>query len=276
MEILLFIVVFLLALDHSSITKILSRPMFVCSLIGLVSGKLSECVLVGATLEVYYISCEVTDNYIVRTPGFFFVSVIAGLYVVTVDTDTNTAMTAAYACLAVSMVVSYVLSLINTLFLPSARKAVEKGNDKGLFVSMLIPYLLNAVVYGVLTIVAYSNLTLFTETLVNLQEQYWFFSNGIAAITLLMPCISLAILLRNIGVNDVKGAVAGGVAIGLICATALTPQLSNLVIALVAICVGWLAYYVSSKESTNTTKVETTSEEVKEEVSNEGGAEKWW
>lgn len=274
MEILLCIVVFLLALDHSSITKILSRPIVMCSLLGLVSGNLSECVLVGSTLEIYYISCEVTNNYMIRTPGFFFASIVACMSVITLGDDSTTSMQVGYSCLAVGMVIAYGLSIINTLFLPMARKAIEKGNDKSLFVSMLIPYVLNGLVYAVLTYVCCVNLETITSTLTTIQSQYWFISNMISTIALLLPCISFAILLRNIGVKDVQGALAGGIATGLVCAITLMPQISNLVIALAAISVGWLTYYVSNTHD----KVET-KQEIKEEtteVKNEGGAEKWW
>lgn len=274
MEILLFIVVFLLALDHSSITKILSRPMLVCAILGIVSGNVTECVLVGATLEIYYISCEVSDNNLVNTSGFLFASVVACMSVITLDYDSSSAISIGYGCLVVGMIIAYMIHIVSTLFLPMARNAVMKGKDRSLFTAMLFPYLLQGFVYGALTVVAYKNLDVLTETFVSLSESYWFIANGIATIALLMPCISFAILLRNIGVKDVPGAVAGGIAVSLLTGSLLQPAYSSMIIACSAILIGWLAYHVSNKEPKQTK--EKVIEEVKEEQFNEGGADKWW
>lgn len=273
MEILLCIAVFLLALDNQAFTKVLSRPLIACSIIGAILGNITTGVTVGAMLEVYYISCCVTDTYNNLTKGFLLVSIVSTILTSTESLDASSAVSTGYACILLGVTIAYVFNILNTIFLPLARKACEKGDSKQLGIATFVPVMIQGAVYAVIAYMMYINATVITETISTFINEHWYITNGLQAIVFLMPCISLAILLRNIGVKDVKGALLGGISSGMLFVISTSNYMSNVLIGLFALFVGWFDYYISSK---NVTVVEPIkNEEIKVEEKKEE-SEKWW
>lgn len=270
MNILLLIVVFLLALDVAGLTHILHRPLIACTLFGAVLGNFETGIMIGGSLELYYITYESQTHVDGLSNAFFFASLIASILASVASLDATAAVESALACIVIGLVIAYAISLLNTLFLPIARNANEKGNQKKLSLSLFVPYILNAIVYVVLAFITYQYGQTFIDGLSNLSS-YWWIMATLSYASALMPCLAFAILLRNIGVKDVIGALLAGVGFGTFLCMVTYTGFSYVLVSIFAFALACFSYHTNQKQTTTETK-----QVMKKENTIKKGAEKWW
>ncbi len=270
MSVLPLLVVLIIVLDKYCFSHVLQRPLITCTLLGASLGCTTEAMLIGGSLELYYIAYESYGEYTPVSSGFL-VSCITATYLISNGTDSSTAISTAYTILIIGMTLEYVLSLINMIFVPSGRKDPNKIGLK-----LLLSVMISCVVYVGYSYVLSTHIDSLQTALTTIIGNYPYVIAGINAVAILMPCIAFAILLRNIGLKDVPGALLAGVAVGLlICmftSSSVSTPLAGIIVSLMAFALA--CYDFHSHKNDVTTKEQ--DEEKKPTNTIKGGAEKWW
>ncbi len=270
MSVLPLIMVLIIVLDKYCFTHVLQRPLITCTLLGACLGHTTEAMIVGGTLELYYIGYEAYGEYAPVSSGFF-ISSLTATYLVSNGTDSSTAISTASSILALGLCVEYLLSLVNLIFVPSIRKNAEKTNINAIGVKMFVGVVFACIAYVGYSYVLSSKLDSIQTVLTTFVSNYPYVLSGIHAIAILMPCIAFAILLRNIGFKDAPGALFAGCAVGLLLLSTTTSTISGTIVACIAIALACYDYHHYQNES-----IVTSKEEVKVTNTIKGGAEKWW
>lgn len=271
MSVLPLIMVLIIVLDKYCFTHVLQRPLITCTLLGACLGHTTEAMIVGGTLELYYIGYEAYGEY-APVSSSFFISSLTATYLVSNGTDSTTAISTASSILALGLCMEYLLSLVNLLFVPSIRNDAEKTNIKSIGVKMFVSVVVACIAYVAYAYVLSSKLDSIQTTLTTFVSTYPYVLAGIHAVAILMPCIAFAILLRNIGFKDVPGAFFGGIAFGLLLLSTTTSTISGTIVACIAIALACYDFHHYQNESIATNQ----KEEVKVTNTIKGGAEKWW
>lgn len=271
MSVLPLIMVLIIVLDKYCFTHVLQRPLITCTLLGACLGHTTEAMIVGGTLELYYIGYEAYGEYAPVSSGFF-ISSLTATYLVSNGTDSSIAISTASSILAIGLLVEYLLSLVNLVFVPSARKDAEKTNINAIGVKMFVGVVLACIAYVGYSYVLSSKLDSIQTLLTTFVSNYPYVLSGIHAIAILMPCIAFAILLRNIGFKDVPSALFAGCAVGLLLLSTTTSTISGTIVSCIAIALACYDYHHYQNKSIQS----NTKEEVKASNTIKGGAEKWW
>lgn len=276
MSILPLIVVLIIVIDKYCFSRILQRPIITCTLLGAALGCLQEGMVIGGSLELYYIAYQSYGEYAPVDGGFLLSSILATI-LVGKGMDSSTVLSSSIIFLCIGMAAEYALNSIYTVFVPAARIAAEKHDEKKLSITIFAPLLLNLIVYGGVTVASVSQATAFQNMLSN------FLSNGswsniswmitfVNSLANLMPCIAFAILLRNVGSKDVPGIVLAGIATGSILCCANVSVISGTIVGFIGIALACYDFHANKKVTISS---ETTSEK-KAANTIKGGAEKWW
>ncbi len=271
MSVLPLIMVVVIVLDKYCFSHVLQRPLITCTLLGACLGHTTEALIVGGTLELYYIGYEAYGEYAPVSSGFL-ISSLTATFLVSNGTDSSTAISTASSILVIGLCMEYLLSLINLVFVPSTRKDAEKTNIKGIGIKMMISVVIACIAYVGYTYLLSSHLDTIQDSLTNFVSTYPYILVGIHSIAILMPCIAFAVLLRNIGLKDVPGALLAGIGLGLLLICSTSSTISGTVVSLAAIALACYDYHhAQTKEITSNQK-----EEFKATNTIKGGAEKWW
>lgn len=273
MTVLLFLVVFVLACDQNAL-KILHRPIIACTLIGALMQDMKTGIIVGSSLELVYVVYESqSDSPFIRNGGFLLSSIAGCVLAISGGLDTSSAMSGAISCTTIGAFIDYLLSDVNVVFLPMARSAAEKGDEKKLALANFLPMILNGIVYGVLAVVAYSLGESVSEQFTAIQTNYGWILSSLTMAGMLIPCVGYAILLRNIGTKDVAGALLAGVACGAVLVMISMHSTSLLLVSLLAFSIAVYDYHANTKKKETSGKEE---DQPKMKNTIKGGAEKWW
>lgn len=154
-----------------------------------------------------------------------------------------------------------ILNLISVIFLPLSRTRVAKGKSITIYEILLV--LLRVVVLGIAAIVLLNNYD-YEHLIETFNTDYKVVNNIIAYLTMLIPLLAIAVLLRNLNVKDNTGLVILGFAVAfIIYATTKSPYITLLISSLMAIGLASLI---------------PNDNEVKSEIKTEkkGVGEKWW
>lgn len=273
MTVLLFLVVFLLACDQNAL-KILHRPLIACCLIGAVMQDVNTGIIVGSSLELIYVVYESqSDSPFFMNGGYLLSSIVGCVLAISSGLDTSSAVSGAISCTYIGAFIDYLLRDVNVIFLPFARKAAEKTDEKKLALANFMPMILTGIVYGVIAVAACSLGESAAEDLTALQSDYGWITSSLAIAGMLIPCVGYAILLRNIGTKDVTGALLAGVAFGALFSLIAMHYTSLLFVFIMGISIALYDYHANTKK-----KEESVKEEEKPKMKNtiKGGAEKWW
>ncbi|MBR2067389.1 MAG: PTS sugar transporter subunit IIC [Solobacterium sp.] len=209
MNIAIFILIFLLAIDQFALTQIFHRPIVLCSLLGLIYGDISTGMMLGVYLETLVISLEETYFMNYRT-STILTSVILSVLVLGQNMTMDSVAVLASACFFLGTGLMHILDSFYTLFLPLSRTAAEKG--KGITLYHFLPMILTGLVFGIVSQIVLAQgdaLTTFVSNLANANR--WLFTS-FAIFASLLPCLGIAVLLRNLKVKEVSGLLFLGIA----------------------------------------------------------------
>jgi PTS system N-acetylgalactosamine-specific IIC component len=252
---LIAILVFILTLDQSSFLRVLHRPLIACTLFGIVLNDPAKGAAVGAAMELIVLGAE---NRYVNTVLY---SVMAVVLAVQSGMDVNTAIASALVFAWLGMYADGAFTAISAAFLPMARKAAENRDEKKLALANFLPGILKALLFTVLACLAYTGGESFRTTVSSLEKNAGWVMAGLAAAGSLMKCLGFAVILRNIQIREISGALVAGAAFA---ALIVTTGISGATLLICAMLAFALAAYDYSLQANETAAAE------------KGGASKWW
>ena len=261
MNILIFMIAFLAAVDENALTRVLHRPLAACTLFGAALGNTALGASVGAVLEVQAIALDC-----VREGSYTLVSLAAVLLAVLNGLDPAEAAAGASFMFLAGALLENAASAVSAIALPGARKAAEKRNETGLLIGTLIPALIYGLITGAIAMVMVSFGTDFAAKINAMLESSGWILSGLSAAGLLLPAVGIAILLRNLNVRQMPGAFMGGFAAAAVMLAAGLKGSALILCGFIAFAAASLAYH------TGALKPEAAAEKPQPKK----GGQKWW
>ena len=249
----LILILMLVAADGVIGMHVLQMPIVACTLMGFATNNVEAALQAGAMAQIVYM--------LLQDEGFE-----AGLFsataVMVLGSSASAGSMAAGAATGVlfGAALEAVLRLINTCFLPAARKAAGVGNDKKLTTYTILPLVLRVVAAGAAGAVL---VKVGAETFAGMETDYAWLLNGVITACSMLKYLGFAVILRNLTLKDMPGALCAGIAVGVLFA-GQAADYGLVACALIAFAVAAYDLHQNSK------KKQTETSAVK------GGAEKWW
>ena len=260
MNFLIFILAFIMAADENTCTRVLHRPLVACTLFAAVLGNAPAGLAAGAVLEMIAIAFDIG-----RPSNYILASLAAALLAVN-GTDGASAAMMASAFFLAGLLIKSAVSLITTALLPSARKAAEKRNEKGLFAGVLVSVLLYGIVFGAAAMWMASFGETAADSVNEIIETNGWILSVLHTAAVLVSAIGIAVLFRNLSGNRIPGAFMGGFAMAaVLCAIGLDSA-AAILCGMAAFGIGAFDYHL---RAVNNDKPAETKEIKK------GGAQ-WW
>lgn len=260
MNFLIFILAFVMAIDENTFTRVLHRPLVACTLFGAALGKPAEGLACGVLLEPMAIAF---DTY--RKGNFILASLVSAVLAAN-GTETASAISAGAAFIMAGYVIRKAVGLLTAVMLPSARKAAEKKDEKGLFAGMLVSMLIYGIVFGALSMWLASLSSDIGSTFSSVLSANGWIISIMQVASVLIGAIGIAVLFRNLSGAKIPGAyMAGFAATAMCCACGMKTS--------AAIVCGFLSFGISAMDYHLRSEQNEKPAEVKE--IKKGGAQ-WW
>ena len=259
------ILVCLAVIDQAGFTKLLHRPLIASALIGAFTGNLESALVTGLALEFLYISF---GNDFISTKTMILTTVAANVLTLAGIQDFAVVNGSAGIILTLELCLCQVLAMVNTVFVTPARKAAEAGDTKKLGVYNFLPMVIRIAVYAAITVLILSHQETIYTTFGNLMNSFGWLVHGLSVAGYAVPCVGIAVLLRNLKAKDLPGAFFIGAATAAVFAFTAQPAVSAPVVAMAAFAIASYDYHMNKKD-TPEKKKETEKKE-------EGGSEQWW
>lgn len=173
----------------------LDRPIFLCPLVGLVLGDLEAGVMIGATLELFFMGAISIGAYI--PPDMIVGSVLAAAFAISFNQSTEIAVALAMPIALISLAINNVLAALFPLIMHElADKGAREGNAKKITVAHWTIGGLKALYRFLLVLAVYyfgvENLGSYVDAIPEI------FTNGMSVAAGLLPAMGLAMLLKMI------------------------------------------------------------------------------
>ena len=253
-------VLILLALDRCGFLNVLHRPLIACTLIGAASGNAAEGIKVGLACELMYFG--LSHIYGNEDGGTLLFSIAAVAAASASKIDPSAAAAAGLAGLFAGHMIDRALESVSSLLVPSARKAAQERKEGTLGVLNLIPMILGVIVYVLLgnMLLSEGGASLLNSLLSG--PAAWILV--LSFVGILLQCLGLAVVLRNIGAKSEIGFVLAGAAAGL---ALLGTSVSSAALAAAGMAAFGIAAAYYGKDGGKTPAQTETKK---------GGADKWW
>ena len=261
MNILLFVIVFILAIDEFSFTQAIHRPLVASLIIGLLFGDVKSALIIGAYLEIASLSFE-ESFYLNHRKSLVLASAVSSALAASGTMSTQEVMALAVSLILIGSALSHVIDLITVIFLPMARNNAEKG--KSVFIYQLLSIIIRGLIYGAFASYLYAQGASIQTLLSNITTNYSWVMNAFAIVGILLPALGIAVLMRNISVKDNYGVFFAGIAVATI--VFFTTNNTYATLVLVGMIAFGIFYYDFNNQKENSVEKSTTK----------GGAEKWW
>ncbi len=258
---MLYVLILLLALDEVALTHILSRPLIACTLLGASLGNMQAGMSVGAGLEMILLGYEQTNPLMTKHLHFLLYSIVAVILSISFKMNAETAIASGVIAGAAGIALSHAVQMLNMVFLPLARNAAEKADEKKIGLYNLLAFLLRGIVYTITAVVLMNNLAGLENLLAGLEKSNWILQT-VNAFAMLMPCIGIAVLTRNLTVKNMPGAFLAGAAFSAIACSVWKSPIVLLAGVMVAFGLSAYDYHAQTDK--------------KQDKSMKGGATKWW
>ena len=263
---LLFVIAFFLAIDEKSLTGVFARPLVAGTLTGALLGNTEAGMAAGMTLEFYAMAAD--RGYFGPTGISFVLPAVAGT-ALAVQYGLNLSSTGVLAAIltALSTAVSALAGTLNMTLLPMARKAAEKHAAGTLGVYNLLGMLIRGCLFGAAAVLIWNVGASAEETLSQFVYERSWLSGSLRAVSGMIPAVGFAVLLRNLSVKEIPGALFAGIAAGLVFAS-LEMHAAGFA---AAGCAGFaMAAFSMTKKAEPVKEIKTEKKTVK------GGDEEWW
>ena len=260
MNFLIFILAFVMAIDENTFTRVLHRPLVACTLFGAVLGKPAEGLACGVLLEPMAIAF---DTY--RKGNFILASLVSAVLVAN-GSETAAAVSAGAASVMAGYVIRKAIGLLTAVMLPSARKAAEKRDEKGLFAGMLVSMLIYGLVFGGLSMwLASLGADIGTTFNSVITANGWILSI-LQVASVLIGAVGIAVLFRNLSGPKIPGAFMAGFAAAAVCCAGGITTAAAIICGFAAFGISAMDYHLRSEQNEKPAEVK----EIKK-----GGAQ-WW
>lgn len=194
-SLLLALIAFFGKCDLATGTNMIQRPIVLGPLVGLVLGDLQQGIIIGATLELFFLGSVSVGAYI--PPNVIVGGVLGTAFAISLGKGTEVAVTLAFpiALLAVA-IDNLIFSLVRPLLARVADRFAEEGNTRGLCFVHIGTGVITCTVLGVLTFLGFSIGSEKMEMVLNAIPSVVIDGLGIA--TGLLPAIGFAMLARMV------------------------------------------------------------------------------
>lgn len=263
---IVFALAFILAADEKALTGVFSRPLVACAITAALLGNLQTGISVGMMLEVYALAAD-RGGFSLSHFSFVLASVAGTALAVQASSDYASVSTLTAALAAISAAVSYGSDILCTVLLPMARKAADKHAAGTVGALNLAGLLIRCVLFGACTAAIVSLGTDASAQISAITSRYGWALSACRAAGCLMPGVGFAILLRNLSVKEIPGALFAGLAVGIVFAAL---QMNSAGLA-AAGCAGFAMASFSLG-----TKAEPVKEIKTEKKTVKGGDDEWW
>ena len=257
-----YALIFLLALDEVALTHIISRPLIACTLLGGALGNMQAGMSVGAGLEIALLGYEQANPLMTKHLHFLLYSMIGVILSVSLKMNAETAIASGMIAGIAGIALSHAVQSLNMVFLPLARNAAEKADEKKIGLFNLLALLLRGLIYTVVAVLLMNQLTGLESLLSGLEKSAWIMQT-VNVFAMLMPCIGIAVLARNLSVKNMPGAFLAGAAFGAIASTVWKSPVVLLAGVMIAFGLGAYDYHAQTENK-------------KQDKPAKGGAAKWW
>lgn len=170
----------------------INRPIILAPLVGLILGHVEESIIIGASLELFFMGAVSVGAYL--PPDTIVGGVLATAFALSMGKGIETAVTLAMPSALVSQAIGNFCNVFNSIILRWTDRYAEEGNYKGVvFTHWLI---------GMITVVRRFLLVFFalylgSEAVGNMINAIpEFVTNGMAAAAGLLPALGFAMLMR--------------------------------------------------------------------------------
>lgn len=255
MQITVAVFALLVAMDAVIGTRILKLPLIACTITGALTGNTTMGVIVGSTLQAFYYVYDLDGS------DMSIYGVLATYLVVTGNLSVDSvSYTVGITCVVGLSILS---SVIGSLFLSPARKAIETQNIKKIGVYNLLSLLLRGILAFVFTfaVLGQKEPLNFLDVL---NTSYGWIFNGMVMAGFMLRGLGIAVVLRNLRVNNFIPSLLAGAALGMVSLGVKSYMMIPCVLTGIA-----LAVYTFKAESrpAETSNASTSAKK---------GAEKWW
>ena len=252
-------VLILLAADACGFTNVLHRPLIACTLIGAAAGAPAEGITAGLMCELTLLAAsaaaiEFESGAVLLYAVFASAAVKGGM-------APETAAITGLAVLYLGNMIAKAVNFVSAALIPSARKAASEGKDGTLGILNLIPLVLSTAVYTALGILMMNN----TQAVNSFMKMPGSLILILSYAGILLQCLGLAVLLRNIGAGSRTGLLLAGFGTAVIALASIVPSFALTVCAAIALAVMMFVYEQNGKDAV-TLKTDTKK----------GGNDKWW
>ena len=245
----ILLVLLLVAIDGVVGIHVLQMPIVACALMGLVTGNVESAIAAGASEQVVCL--------MLRDTGFE-----AGIFsalVVLAGEDYSSTIAMSLGAVLLAVAIEYVIRFVMTLVVPSARNSAGKGDDKKIGLFNVLGLVVRCVIVAVVAFVFSNHVS---EIVTMLETDYLWVLKGIIGASFMLRFLGLAIVLRNLTMHDMQGALLAGIAVAMLFAP-MNAAYGLFACALLAFAIG--AYDFHNRKAKND-----------RETAVKGGAEKWW
>lgn len=181
-------------MDYQFGTLYIFRPIVLGTLTGIVLNDVNQGLIIGATLELFFMGAVSIGAYI--PPDVIVGGVLATAFAITTGSGAEVAITLAMPIALVSAAVGNLLDALSPVLLSIADKAAKDGDDKKIVIIHWILGLLNVGRRFFLVFFAYWIGVDKVSLLLNIIPSY--IIDGMGAAAGLLPALGLAMLMRMI------------------------------------------------------------------------------
>lgn len=181
-------------IDFALGTLYLNRPIFMSAITGLILNDLQQGVIIGATLELFFMGYVSVGAYV--PPDVKLGSVVAAALTIINGYDTEIAVTLAMPIALLSQALSSLITILQPFFLQKADKYAAESNPKGVIKMQWSIALIGCVKQFVLGFIACYYGATFVEGFINAVPDW--VTSGMSVAGGLMPAMGFAMLMRMI------------------------------------------------------------------------------
>lgn len=192
---LLGLIAFFGKCDLATGTNMIQRPIVLGTLVGLVLGDLQQGIIIGATLELFFLGAVSVGAYI--PPNVIVGGVLGTAFAISLGQGTEVAVTLAFpiALLAVAFD-NVIFSLVRPLFGKLADRFAEEGNTRAICIIHLGVGFLTCTILGTLTFLGFSVGSEKMQVVLNMIPSV--ITDGLSIATGLLPAVGFALLAQMI------------------------------------------------------------------------------
>lgn len=176
-----------------SVWVIYCSSFLTSSIVGAILGNFELGVQIGVLIQLVYMGAIVVGG--VSSYSYIWAGVIGPAVAIVSNLEPDAAVTVAVTVGALGIVSDNLRLTLNSTFVHMADKYVETGETKRLWVyNLVLPFLLNIVLYGIPAVIAIMFGATYLEGLMNSLPAW--FMNSINAVGKLLPALGIGMMFK--------------------------------------------------------------------------------